>query len=526
VYQRRPPYDEEPELESAREPFCLDLNGTDAKVVILFTPYWCTLTFVGTHWGSDGGNTDSFNLEEALDSALSYHPDGYVFSPKYQSHVWDGMNHPYHTKTHRFRAGMLSRVCDFLTAACVPYEIANFPATQPFQQRSATYALRPYQRFAVSDIVSKRFGILQAPPRAGKTHLFIATVDSERHFPVIFFCRSLDLAYQTVSRVKQFLPDVSVGLVGDGQVDIKDVTVVTIQSAFSAWGVNVKKLKDPALKDTEKPLESSAEKEEVKSLVYRAKIVFYDECHHTKASTSRFILDKCVQAELRIGLSATPFSGASSDMTVEESIGPVIHSISYSELIREGFLLRPMIYMYRLPKMSLNKLPYPTVYKAAVTDNAFLTGLIVKIVHQLNSMGKSVVVQTDLISHTKILTEACGAVMLTGQEKDMDYRQKVIQDLNDKKILCVVSTLFEEGLDVPTLDYTINAAGGLSSISTFQRMRSITAVEGKDTCGIIDFYHDCAFLDRHSKTRKQLYMSEPEFVFEMRDVSKMALEEI
>ena len=76
------------------------------EVNISFTPFWCTLS------GCNNPTTpeqiaDFQQLEAELDEALMFQPDGYYYSPRYQSHVWDGYTHLYHTKTHRFRAGML-----------------------------------------------------------------------------------------------------------------------------------------------------------------------------------------------------------------------------------------------------------------------------------------------------------------------------------------------------------------------------------------------------------------------------------
>ncbi len=493
------------------------------EVDISFTPFWCTL-FPYTDDTTSFPIVDDFlRLEQILDDELKFHPEGYYFSPQFQSNIWDGYTHLYHVKTHRFRAGILSRVVDIIQACGIKVNLKKFPEPREFKQCSNTYTLRPYQLLCAKDICKKRFGILQAPPRSGKTNIIVAITDSERQFPTVIFCRSLDLAYQTVERFHTFLPSVSVGLVGDGKVDIQDITVITIQSSFEAFN---QKLKDFDIKENDKALQREEEKTAVRKLVTNAKVVFYDETHHAGARTSRYILDRCKAAQMRIGVSATPFEGDASDWLVEESIGPVIHKISYSELIREGYILKPHIYMYKLPPMDLKGVAYRSVYKKAVTTNDYLTGLIKKIVDVLTSEGNSVVVQTEFIEHTKLLAAATGGVMLTGQERDMSIRTNVLQQLRDKKILCVVSTLFEEGLDVASLDYTINAAGGLSNIGTLQRMRSLTASEGKETCGIIDFYHQCEYLERHSKVRRDIYTSEEEFVFEMRDVSKLKLEEI
>jgi superfamily II DNA or RNA helicase len=247
--------------------------------------------------------------------------------------------------------------------------------------------------------------------------------------------------------------------------------------------------------------------------------------HHLVSPTSGFLYDKTLNATMKIGLSATPFSDKEDSILVEERTGKVIYEVTYSELIKEGYLMQPYIYMYKLPKLPDDSGTYPTVYNKAIVNNEFLSDLIKGLVTTLNGLGKSVVVQTDFISHTKELSKKLSCPHLTGQDKT-EKRKQIIQDLQDKKILCLVSTLFEEGLDINTLDYTINLAGGLSNISTFQRMRSITAHESKTSIGIIDFIHQCKYLKKHSKKRMDLYLSEPEFVVEIRDVSKKTISEI
>lgn len=475
---------------------------------IQFSPTFCTFV---------EGLTPE--IAEEIYNLLVYRPTGYFFMSAFQAGRWDGYNRLYYPALQRFRSGLLSRVVEYLQGQNHEVEILGLPKPETFVQRSSAYTLRPYQLAAVQDVTQKRFGILQAPMRSGKTLMFIAAIDSERKFPAIFFCRSLDLAYQTVDRIKQFLPDISVGLVGDGKLTIGDVTVVTVQSAYSAYAKKFKVEK----KQRERELVSAA-RFKLKDLIRRAQAVFYDEVHHMQGTTSRFLMDKCVAAELRIGLSATPFAGEEEDILTEQSVGPVIHEVSYSELIRENFILRPYIYMYKIPPVGTEG-AYQTVYKEAVTDNEFLTELVVLITRKLVSLGKSVVVQTEMIEHTKKVAEAIGCPTLTGQDKT-EYRQEIFNKLRSKELMCVVSTLFEEGLDIPSLDYTINLAGGLSSIGTFQRMRSLTAIEGKTTCGIIDFYHSDTFLVNHSRARKRIYQSEPEFKLEMRDIRNYTIEEL
>jgi len=476
------------------------------EVVIQFSPVFCTLD---TDIGDD--------LQEELYNTLAYRSEGYFFSPRYQSGMWDGFVRLYQPQHNRFRSGLLSRVITFLSSRSLTPRVIGQPGGTVFTPRESTYTLREYQERAVVSILISRFGIVQSPPRSGKTLLAIAVADSERSFPLIFFCRSLDLAYQTKKRFQQFLPSVSVGIVGDGLVELGDVTAVTIQSAYSAYG---KSLKEPDLV----PEKQVADRAAVRGLIESSRSIFYDEVHHSQSKTSRFILDKAVNATLKIGLSATPFSGKGEDLLVEEAIGPVIHQVGYSELIQQGFLLRPTIYMYKLPKHAADG-SYQSVYKKAVTENVFLEQLIKRIVDSLVAKHKSVVIQTEFINHSRRLGKLLNCEVLTGGDST-ERRASIIQQLQERKLPCIVSTLFEEGLDVPTLDYTINVAGGLSNISTLQRMRSLTASAGKATCGVIDFFHQCKYLKRHSKVRKEAYTKEPEFIFTERDVSTMTFDNL
>jgi len=869
-------------------------------------------------------------ISEDLYNTLAFQPSGYFFSPKYQNFIqartanlaaiekglnppydlssfnlWDGYIRFYRMKDKKFRVGLLTRVVEMLVIKYgLEVEIIDAPESGEWVQHTNSYTLRPYQRRIVQDMVTKRFGIVKSPPRSGKTIMSVAVIDSEQSFPVVFFCRSLDLAHQTVEVFKKYLPH-NVGLVGDGEADVQEITVMTIQSVYNAYSKKYGEKVTALEKDVPNKLA-------IKRCVSNAKLVFYDECfptgtlicidegkylpieyvyendnithilsyneqtkqlerkrilkrfkketekenmfevrsgdlhtrptsnhpfwtenrgyvsaekltcddklktlvditnflkdrnsdsahikkrdipatcticnktlksfallnkhikvmhteegvllrkqqvakmdykkifekrenngkwrkslkkmglrrlgennpihrhrgtiekisrtakhnfkmlsiekqkeqiirfmnapkfratkmnkpetivdnfkfenllytgngyhvsrklagiklslpkgdkykfpdftylkehkvieiadfeywhsveemreikesynnagweclvldakqvknerestklqiykflfnhnvqpdllrynakgyskstvtvynfevednnnyfadgflvhncHHSKSSTSKFILNKCTSATLKIGLTATPFYDKDPEILIEEVMGPIIAEASYSELIKEGFLLQPYIYMYKLPKPEHAATTYPTAYKQEIVESDFLNGLIKKIVDSLVAGDNTVVVQTEYVNHTKKLAKLLGYPYLTGKEKSEEREEKT-QQLKDRKIKCLVSTLFEEGLDIPSLEYTINVAGGLSNVSTLQRMRSITISEGKTTCGIIDFFHKGAYLHKHSLARKKLYKSEPEFIYIERDVSNKSLEEI
>ena len=467
---------------------------------------------------------EDINME--LYNILSFKGSGYFFAPRYQRGQWDGVTRLYNPKNQTFRSGFILKVANFLYTKGFQVNVEGYPEPFTFAQRNNTYGLRPYQISLVEAILKYRFGVVEAPPRTGKTHVAGAVFDSVREFPSIFYCRSIDLAIQTYKRfavgepdknILPMLPDLKIGIVGDGKFELGDITIITIQSAYSAYG---EKLPE---KVSYKEKEVSY-KGELKNLITDAKVVFYDEAHAAQGRTSRYILEKSKNVIMKIGLTATPEEGEEEDIRLEEHLGPIIHKVGYSELIKVGFLLRPIIYMYKLPKMDIEG-NYLQVYKKAVQENLFLNHLVKKLVKILNGLGHSIVIQTEYRNHTERLAKFLDVPFLMGKESG-EKRSQTLQDLRDKKIMCLVSTVIEQGIDVPSLGFTINLCGQKKRIATIQRMRSMTAQEGKATCGVIDFLYQCEYLKGHSKKRLKVYLSEPEFEVHVRDVSKKSIEEL
>lgn len=453
---------------------------------------------------------------------LTFRPKGYFFSPKYQCGQWDGFNRLFNTNSFSFPSGLLQHVKLYLESLGYTVIVTGFPTPKDFSTSSAfkenllsrNIIPRDYQIMCCRAVCEKRFGVVRSPARSGKTLIAAMVIDSER-LSTSFFCRSIDLARQAKGVFESLLEGVTVGLIGDGECTIGDVNVITIQSAYNAFN---KKFEIDKKHKEEKPI---TQKSAVRDAVINSKIVFYDEYHHASSKTSAFILGKCINTTMMIGLSATPFSGEAEDIVVESICGPVLFDISYSELIQKGYILRPYISMYKLPKMPLEG-NYPQIYKQAVVDNDFLNNLLKTIVSDFTKAGKSVVVQTEYKNHSKKIGKLLHAPVLIGDD-DSEIREREKQRLMSKENLCLVSTLYEEGIDVPGLDVTINLAGNISEITTLQRMRSMTVAEGKEYCEVVDFIHQCKYLSRHSKARLHSYESEPEFVVNIIDVSKQVI---
>jgi len=430
------------------------------------------------------------------------------------SEIWDGYNRLFNQKSGKFLTGLLPYVLEGLKQFNVPYEIVDERPIydKPGPIETCAVELRHYQQDALDQIIANKRGIIFARPRSGKTIIEIMMVAKLNLFPVISICQSIDIARQTVEKFKQFLPQIPVGMVGDGECDIQPITVVTIQSVMSAYSVKETIPK----KELEKFL-SQSDKGKLQRLVETAKIVWADECHHVVSSTWKYILqNKIYAAEYIIGCSGTPYREDNTNLLLEGLLGPIIYEINYSTLIDEGFLVRPTIHLIKIPEtMQFTTEPYATIYKKAIIENDLRNKAIAKTIYALTSTGRSCLVLVSKITHGNELLKYMPYAKFS-YSKSSD-RASLWYQLKTKQILCLITTLGDEGVDIPNLDATIIAAGGESAIKVFQRMRCMTPYPGKNAAIMVDFLDPYKYLKIHSKKRAKLYKSEASFRITMKE---------
>lgn len=454
---------------------------------------------------------------------LSYEIDNSFFikassSNSYIRDQWDGYSRLFSHTTGKFLTGLLPYVTEALKQFGVEYEVVDH---RPVYSRGIELAtpdiqLRDYQHAALQSILDEKRGIIFARPRSGKTIVEIMMVAKLGIFPVISVCQSIDIAKQTVEKFKQFLPEVEVGIVGDGLCDIKPVTVITIQSIMAAYNVKEKipkKQMERFLQDTQKG--------RVQTLVETAKVVWADECHHCASATWKFVLqNKVYAAEYIIGCSGTPYREDNTNLLLEGLLGPIIYQIDYSTLIEESFLVPPTIHLIKLPvtvECDADE-SYPAIYKKAIVENQVRNHVIASAAANLCNRGKSVMILVKQITHGNELKKMLPfAEFLHAKSKE---RASLWQQLKVKQLKCLITTLGDEGIDIPSLDVTIVAAGGESAIKAFQRLRCMTPFEGKKHAIIIDFLDPYKYLKRHSNKRAKIYKSERSFRITYKAVDK------
>ncbi len=455
-----------------------------------------------------------------LDAFLSYeiHNSFYIKAMSNKEFIrnqWDGRNHLFSVKTGKFLTGLLPYVKEALQQYNIPYDIVDDRMTY-IQQPISGLILesRPYQEDAVNISYKMKRGIIWARPRSGKTIMEIMLVQCLGLMPVLSICQSIDVARQTIEKFNQFLPGGEVGLIGDGECNIQPITVATIQSLSAAYNIKEKIPK----KQMEK-IPALAKKLDIQRMVETAKFVWVDECHHAVSSTHKYILqNKVYSAEYILGCSGTPFREDNTNMLLEGLLGPIIYEIDYSKLIDTGYLVRPTVHLIKMPKVIQfdDNAAYASIYKQAIVENNLRNNTIARIAHSLKDSGKTCMILVTKINHGKILTDLIPCAKFAYSKSK--NRASLWHQLKIRKLPILITTLGDEGIDIPSLDATIIASGGESAIKVFQRLRCLTPSPEKEHAIVVDFIDPYKYLNRHSKKRERLYKSEPSFRITYKEV--------
>lgn len=401
----------------------------------------------------------------------------------------------------------------------------NLPKLQyydvPAQLSGITY--RPYQKDAICTGIAWQRGVIQAPARAGKTVIaagIISSLATKQHVRAIFLTNTKDIFWQTETAFKEFGFDV--GLIGDGKKEIgHDVTIALYQS--------LTKLAKP-------------------DFLSRFNVIIVDECHHArKKNGSYWKILMNSPAPVKLGLTATVPKKAGERLIMECLIGPVIYETSHEEAEEIGATVKAKIKILRAPEIALHikTKSYQDAYQEGIVDNRALNRVIIKEASRLVETGDSVLVLVSRVQHGFNLEKMfnllyphyevpflCGGIDKSTKEylkflkkklirmegftkrpvkeikradseicrikelerdvrekskKREQYRQKFI----NKEIPCIVATnVWNEGVNIPTLNAIINAGGGKEEIPTIQASsRSLTASEGKTQGLIVDIFN-------------------------------------
>lgn len=433
---------------------------------------------------------------------------------------WDGYRKMFNTRYQTFPIGLLDIVRNAFIDAGIHVEIIDKRKknNDSIEYNMTNFGMRDYQTNAVLLSISHGNGIIKAATGAGKTTIAARTICALGK-KSIFIVHTRDLLYQTIESFTRMFPDETIGQIGDSIINYQNITVATMQTLAILNDIEVEKNKYDEDGEDWKETKDEYKYDPNEWNKYKNSVdcVMFDEVQRICSQTAykvRFLFER---ANYAFGYSASPWRDDGSDLMIEAAFGRRIVDITASELIRQGYLVKPHITIKKAVSVWSGK-TYEQIYKSAIVENMFRNMQVVQDAIDQYKLCRNTLVLVTQIKHGEIIEKmirSCGipATFISGKS-GMKKRKQTIQDMRDGKMQIVIaSTIADVGLDVPRLQSIIEAGAGKSSVTALQRLgRIMRPFDSKDKCYFITYYDNAPYLSSQIDKKIAIWSTEEEFV--------------
>jgi len=348
--------------------------------------------------------------------------------------------------------------------------------------------LRKNQQAAVRAMSKYDAGILHAPTAFGKTVTAIGMI-TKRKANTLILVHSRQLLDQWRERLKSFLPDTNVGIIGGGKKKPTGIIdIATYQSLINK-------------KDNT-----------VSELVQDYGHVIVDECHHVSAPRFEMVLNE-VRAKYVLGLTATPERQDGHQKIIFMAVGPIRHKVKSAT--EEKFEQQVVVHQLNdNPPGQLihseDRLKISDAYRW-IMGNDERTQRIINDVLACIKQSKHPIVLTERREHAETIhamlqEREIDSVVLKGAMR-VSEKKAVEEKLPTAQVVVATGKYVGEGFDLPRLDTLLLAMpiawkGSLAQYAGRIHRES----DGKERVTIHD-YVDCSLpmLQRMFKKREKSY---------------------
>lgn len=357
---------------------------------------------------------------------------------------------------------------------------------------------RYYQDRAFELSIKRTRGVIHHPTRSGKTTT-MALIAFEVGHGVLVLVNDTTVLNQSYKVMRNWAKDKNdVGIIGGSKWKPSKITVATVQTL-------VKRI----------------DQEECTRFLKGITTILLDEAHHINFSSKNLynsyfaVTQACVNAYYRIGFTASPGTERENEFRLlRAATGKIFDFVSIKELQDKGYLVRGTVLMPVINHSSVYKYA-PQAKLQGVYNNVRRNAAIKRIVDLCEEAGKLTLISCKEIEQQgKVLENMFGNTITSLYGKDENnkkttkkVREAILDKFESREITQLISTLLNEGVDLPAVDVVVNASANAKDKMTTQIAgRVLTINEGKDSALVIDpFDMDDGLLEKWSNNRLKVY---------------------
>ena len=482
---------------------------------------------------------DATEMElEQLNISLNKRIESWRFNPLVKKGLWDGYI-SYIKDDKWIPSGLWREVMNICKE--YGYELKLNGITELFdtgvnQEHFTEWALnffekseitpRDYQIEAAFNILKFRRCLAELATSAGKTLISFLTVahllETEKAQKILFIVPNVSLVVQAS---EDFL-DYNYR----NQIDIKVQQIYSGQKIRAGRNVVIGTYQSLVKKD--------------KAYFEQFDAVIIDETHKAKSQSIKTILQKCVNADYRYGLSGTiPKPGTLDRLTLMAYTGPVITEVSANFLQNEGHIAKCKVKVIKMDyapqstkdafrEMSQNRYESKDVFKFEQNYIINSTGRLNFVSSVISRVRGNSLVLFHRIEHGKKLYEKLRQesdkrvfYVDGGTDKDIREEYKKKMEAGEEVVIVASYGTFSTGISIKKIHNIFFTESFKSEVIIRQSIgRGLRQHASKDSVNIIDFVDDLSspdwdnYLIRHAKARQTIYR-EQKFSYDIKNVS-------